>query len=176
MTELMQQAIDTAIKLMQSSLEDPPAMAQGVHLTENDGIHLYAFDNDFFSDWSKKNQVALHILMALEKNGGAFAFVADAYYSKLPDGVRREDLPSDFGDWPEEYRGGCILVSCNQMGEKGEAVVIKYEQTEDGIKLSPPEVQGKFAGRFLFDLTERDMEKAILQALYKGREGVDSRQ
>lgn len=173
MTPEMKETMEKVFALQVIALETESVFSHGL-LRKPDGSHnVYSFDPDFMSEWQKKNQLAAMMLRELFEHKGVFAFSSDAWQTRLPEGKRREDMPKSLGEWPAEYRREIILCCANQIGQRGASAQQVYERKGSKIVLQEIEWDMPFAaGRFIFDLTNTNLDKAIAVALNKNSEGI----
>jgi hypothetical protein len=178
MTPEMHDAISKALQFQRGAIADGShALAHGFLYAPDGKVNVYAFDDHFFSTWQEKNKISALMLAELFKHGGVYAFVCEGWHSTLPEGVRREALPSDMGAWPAEYRSECLMCCCNAVGHKGVFIEQPFTRRANGKPHFGKilwEREDLMHNRFAFDLTDPNLEHLRTEAMMRGRNGVST--
>jgi hypothetical protein len=177
LTPEMRDAISQALDFQRKFMSDGThALAHAVQVLPDKSVNMYAFDDSFFADWREKNKIGLHLIHALfQRGGGAIAFVCEGWAGHQPEHVSADDLPTDLGEWPAEYRSECLFATANQIGHKGVFVEQRFTRKPNGKpQWGKVDWAGHrvMAGRFMYDLTSGDVRRAIHDVLHVGRDGM----
>jgi hypothetical protein len=169
MTDRMKKAIERGLALQRIMAKgDPQSLPHAYLLDPEDEVSVMAFTSDFMKDGRSKLRLSQFILVNMFKTNSLSVFVSDAWEKIVGPGWVR--LPGSLRDLPENQRGEVLLAFGNEIGEEGVFVKQSYKRDSSGIAIfgeitwNPPVLDP----RFVFDLRDKDLGKALMQTLHRG--------